>query len=125
MCSSDLDKFVSIWVLNNDEKIWSEDIGLTVIDVPYFGNIRLKNQFGKFTKLDSPVDTIEEFLENVDTKKYKITDPLLFKYNIPISEAKAALTDLSAMGIDYFKIFPDLTGICLEARKKIVLDIMT
>lgn len=118
---NDIKEYVTVWILNNNEVIWSQDNGIKIIDVPSMGNIRLRNQSGKFTLLSSPHNNLEDHI--ADLEYSEITEPILVKCLIPSSDIKVALADLRAMGIDYYKLFPDIQGIALNTKMKILYNL--
>ena len=118
--SNDKQEFVSVWVFNNNQDIWSQDLGVQVIDVPSLPNIRLRNQYGKFTLLKSPFKSLEEHVEHIN---YKIDVPLLIKCLVPSRDIVIALADLDAMGINFIRVYPEIVGLALNARIKTLYNL--
>lgn len=100
-----LEKFVAIWVLEANNPIWHRDNGCEIINVPNFANERIRNQHGKFTKMNSPFDCLEDFVT------YYNSDEIgLWKYLVPVRDAYEAMNDLSAMGLSHSRIYPGISG---------------
>lgn len=105
-----VDTHVAVWCLNSKNKIWNEELGCSIIDVPAHGNERIKNQLGKFTLLKAPYDTIEEYVNN-----FNAPNDALFRYIVPTDQAKTVLSDLDIMGINFNKIYPGIEGCAKSA----------
>jgi hypothetical protein len=76
----------------------------------HFGS-RLWAQAGLFTRLiSSEYYDIQSYLANRGIAHY------LDCYELPITSAAAALSDLKQMNISASKLFPDLTGVAQEAN---------
>ncbi|HKO61619.1 MAG TPA: FRG domain-containing protein [Pyrinomonadaceae bacterium] len=95
---------VAVWCLNTKSDIWSSDSGADVVEVPSYGNDRLRNQLGKFTILKSGCDSLEEYVQTFDD------DNALTQFLLPSSDASAAIADLDVMGINYPRLFNGLEG---------------
>ena len=80
-------------------------------------NERLRNQLGKFTLVTSPYNSVEAHIEACDK-----TGQALRKISIPATEAKAALSDLDFMGINYSTIYPGLEGCARAASLRMMLE---
>jgi hypothetical protein len=118
--SIDKQEHVAIWVFNNDENIWRQDLGVQIINALSLPNIRLRNQFGKFTLLKSPFNSLEEHIKQIKTN----TDaPLLIKCLIPSSDIIMALADLDAMGINFIRVYPEIEGLVLNSRIKTLYNL--
>lgn len=112
-------EYVAVWALNtNSENIWNEDSGVTIVNVPSIGNIRLRNQYGKFTLLKTPFNCLEDYVIHFDED----SKPLI-KFLIHHSAAKDAIADLDAMGINHTRIYPELIGSALSAKVRVLLNI--
>lgn len=112
-------KFVAIWALDTRVKnVWSSDSGVELLNVPSMGNIRLRNQFGKFTLSKNPFNCLEDYVANCDSDAIA-----LIKFFIPIEECEYALADLDAMGINHAKVFPDISGCATAAKCRLLLDL--
>ena len=46
--------YIAVWALDTRVGIWSTDLGVEILDVPSMGNMRLRNQVGKFTLSKTP-----------------------------------------------------------------------
>lgn len=113
--NENIDTHVAIWCLNSQNPIWDEEFGCTIIDVPAYGNERIKNQLGKFTILKAPYDTIEEYVNDFDSP-----GDALFRYIVPTKEVKTVLSDLDIMGINFSKIYPGIEGCAKSAGLRIL-----
>ncbi|HEX8142627.1 MAG TPA: FRG domain-containing protein [Pyrinomonadaceae bacterium] len=100
---------VAVWCLNTRSEIWSPESGVEVLDIPSFGNDRLRSQLGKFTLLKAPFDSLEEYVQ-----KFEEDDGALTQFLLPSSDALVALADLDVMGINYPRLFSGLDG-CAKA----------
>lgn len=100
---------VAVWCLNTKSEIWSPETGVEVIELPAYGNDRLRSQLGKFTLLKAPFDSLEEYVQ-----KFEEDDGALTQFLIPSSHALVALADLDVMGINYPRLFSGLDG-CAKA----------
>ena len=98
------DQQVAIWVLDSDNPIWSAHYGVEIIDVPSFGNQRIRNQSGKFTLAKTPFATLEAYIEAHND------DRALQKYLLPATQSERALADLDAMGIHHATVYPEIEG---------------
>ncbi|HEX4962241.1 MAG TPA: FRG domain-containing protein [Thermoanaerobaculia bacterium] len=101
----DYDSSMAIWGLDTRNPIWSEEYGVQVVEVPTFGNIRIRNQSGKFTLSKTPFDCLEDYV-----KAHSDEGVPLRKYLIPGSESRHALSDLDAMGINQSSVYPEIVG---------------
>jgi hypothetical protein len=113
----DSGNLVAIWCLDVTSRIWGEEQGLTLLSGTSPYNERLKSQLGKFTLLQSPFDTVEDHVAQCDK-----TGGTLRKVTLPASEARAALSDLDFMGINYSSIYPGLDGSARAARLRMLLE---
>ncbi|HKP45225.1 MAG TPA: FRG domain-containing protein [Pyrinomonadaceae bacterium] len=108
---------VAVWCLDTRSEIWSKEFGVELLDIPSYGNDRLRNQLGRFTLLRAPFDTLEEYVSNFDGAESALT-----QFLIPSSDACAALADLDVMGINYSKVFPGLEGVARAARLRMLFE---
>lgn len=104
---------VSVWVLDGDNAIWSGLSGVQVLEVPLLDNLRLRNQFGRFTLATTPFDCLERLVEHC---KEPDEPPPLRQFLIPQTEADEALADLEAMTISFAAVYPEITGGALAAK---------
>lgn len=104
------EQFVSVWCLNTQSDVWSSDSGAEVLEVPTYGNERLRSQLGKFTLLKTAVDSLEEYVQG-----FPEDDGALTQFLLPSSDALIALADLDVMGINYSRLFVGLEGCALSA----------
>lgn len=96
---------VAVWCLNLKSTIWAGEYGAEILEVPSYGNERLRNQRGKFTRLKATYDSLEQYVNSIEGATGALT-----KYLIPVAEARTALADLDLMGINHSNIFPGLEG---------------
>lgn len=98
------DQHVAIWVLDSENPIWSSHYGVEIIDVPSFGNQRIRNQSGKFTLSKTPFPALEDYVQAHGDRG------ALQRYSLPASESTRALADLDAMGIHHATVYPEIEG---------------
>lgn len=110
------EQYVAVWVLDSTQDIWNADFGCSIVTVPSFGNIRIKNQHGLFTHLKNPSDSLEEYVN-----QFPGGNDALIKYLVPVSEAAIAMADLDSMGISHSRIYPGLTGNARAAEVRVIL----
>jgi hypothetical protein len=108
---------VAIWVLHRSAPLWNAEIGVEIVSVPSVGNLRIRNQAGRFTLSRTPFATLEEYVAHSD-----YDGPALTKIVIPASEAKQSLADLAMMGITPARMFADLVGAAEAAEMRVRLD---
>lgn len=109
------DQSVVVFVLDTTHAIWSSHYGVEIIDVPSFGNKRLRNQAGKFTLSRTPFQDLESYVvAHGDEGK-----PLR-KFLLPASDYSKALADLDAMGIHHGTVYPEIEGAAQTALFRIV-----
>ncbi len=110
-------KTCSIWAINKDSESNSKEKGLDIISLSTNKyNYRIKNQLGHFTISRHSEDSINEY-DNMIVIKHK-KDDLLWKFDIPISNAESVLEDLEIMGITHSIAYPDIQGYIEEAIYK-------
>lgn len=98
-------QYVAIWVLDSSNPVWSEVVGVGVISPEPSGNIRLRNQSGKFTVSRTQFECLEDYVT------YGGGDGIaLYKYVLPSSDALHALAELDAMGINHMNLFSGVEG---------------
>jgi len=103
---------VAVWVLHLQNPVWSRDRGVEIVTAPAFDNVRLRNQGGKFTLCRGPFATLEDYVDRF------ATDLALTKCVLPAADAEHALSDLDAMGINSYNLFPDLSGLAALATMR-------
>jgi hypothetical protein len=106
---------VSVWALDTQHPVWSSDAGVTLVTVPSVGNIRLRNQSGRFTLSRTPFPALEEFTEHCNARG------AIQRFLIPVVDAEAAIADLDAMGITHALVYPDALGRALAAVMRVRL----
>jgi hypothetical protein len=106
---------VAVWALHAQNPVWSRDRGVEIVSAPSLDNVRLRNQGGKFTLSRAPFATLEDYVERF------AGDMALTKCVLPAVDAEHALSDLDAMGINSYDLFPDLTGLAARATMRAAL----
>lgn len=114
------DQSIAIWVLDTNHPIWSIHYGVEIIDVPSFGNKRIRNQSGKFTLSKMPFSDLESYV-----KAHGEGGKPLRKFLLPASEYSKALADLDAMGIHHGTVYPEVEGAAQMALFRIVSQFNT
>jgi FRG domain len=109
---------VAVWCLDTRSPIWSREFGAEILDVPSYGNERLRTQLGRFTLLRAPYDTLEEYVANFSAERSP-----LWQFRIPSRDLRIALADLDVMGVNYSRIFPGLEGCARAAQLRALLEI--
>lgn len=110
--------YVAIWALDRRaSSVWSEDSGVRVFSISSVGNLRLRNQYGKFTLLNSPFDCLEDYVLHCPEPAV-----VLHKFIIPCSSSREAIADLDAMGINHSRMYPEIVGAALSARLRVILN---
>jgi hypothetical protein len=110
------DQHVAIWVLDSQDPIWSAQYGVEIVNVSLSGNLRLRNQSGRFTLARTPFASLEEYVSaHGDTG-----DPLR-RFLLPGNEWSKALADLDAMGINHAHVYPEVEG---AAQMALFLTVM-
>lgn len=99
-----VDRRVTIWVLDSENPIWSTHYGVEIIDVPSFGNQRIRNQSGTFTLSKTPFASLEQYVAAQED------GAALQRYTLPASDSTRALADLDAMGIHHATVYPEIEG---------------
>lgn len=112
-----LEKYVAVWVLDSKNSIWNKENGCEILNVPSFGNERIRNQHGKFTYLRTPSNSLEEYVS-----QFSSGDGLI-KYLVPVRDVNAAMADLDSMGINHARIYPGIGGNAKAAEVRVLLDI--
>jgi len=108
---------VAVWALQASSYVWSPDRGAQILTIPPVGNVRLRNQEGKFTLLNTPHNCLEDYVNASDA----VTPPPLTQFLLPSPVSRIALADLDAMGINPSRIFPDPQGCALSAELQLRL----
>ena len=110
------EKYVAIWVLDSENKAWNVENGCTLVKVPALWNQRIRNQFGRFTYLRTPDDTLEEYVSH-----FEAGEVWLKKYSIPVRDFRQAMSELDAMGLTHSRIYPGLEGNARAAEVRVTL----
>jgi len=107
---------VAIMALDTRSYVWNGR-GVTLMSVPPERNMRLHNQDGKFTLLESAATCLEDHLQPLAAE-----EPWpLYKFVIPANEARLALSELDIMGINACRVYPDLQGCSLSAKLAVLM----
>ena len=85
---------------------------LRTLELPGFGNSRVLPQ--QSLTMYSNVDNIEEIIQSHE----KTPGQLIKAVSIPTSDRKAAMRDLSLMGITWGSMFPGFDGVCKQLRAR-------
>lgn len=109
------DQSIAIWVLDTTHPIWSSHYGVEIIDVPSFGNKRIRNQSGKFTLSKTPFPDLESYVAAHGDEGQPLR-----KFLLPAPEYAKALADLDAMGIHHGTVYPEIEGAAQMALSRIV-----
>jgi len=109
---------VAVWCLDTRSPIWSREFGAELLDVPSYGNERLRAQLGRFTLLRAPFDTLEEYVSNFSSERTP-----LWQFIVPSRDIRIALADLDVMGVNYSRIFPGLEGCARAARLRGLFEV--
>jgi hypothetical protein len=110
---------VALWVLHLDNPVWTRNQGVEIVSAPALENVRLKNQSGKFTLSHTPFSSLEEYVTECGS------GVALTKVVLPASEAVPALPDLDSMGINSYRVYPDLDGLAQLATMRLLLSELT
>jgi hypothetical protein len=103
--SEDNSSHAAIWVLDTESSIWHEELGVRIISPPRIGNIRLRNQQGKFTLSKTPFASLEKYVDQFDDAGTPLIQML-----IPSRDVRKAYSELDLMGINYSNLFPGPDG---------------
>jgi hypothetical protein len=111
-----LEKYVAVWVLDSESRVWNAENGCTLVKVPALWNQRIRNQFGRFTYLRTADDTIEEYVNHFEQDEVKLK-----QYRIPVRDLRQAMSELDAMGLTHSRIYPGLEGNARAAEVRVTL----
>jgi hypothetical protein len=110
---------VALWILHLDNPVWAKEQGVEIVSAPALENVRLKNQSGKFTLSHTQFASLEEYVTETGS------GVALTKVVLPASEAVPALPDLDSMGINSYRVYPDLGGLAEMATMRLLLSELT
>ena len=110
---------VALWILHLDNPVWAKEQGVEIVSAPALENVRLKNQSGKFTLSHTQFASLEEYVTETGS------GVALTKVVLPASEAVPALPDLDSMGINSYRVYPDLGGLAELATMRLLLSELT
>jgi hypothetical protein len=108
----------SIWALHLDAPMWDADYGVAVLPARSYGNARLRNQGGRFTRSMTPFATLEEYVEASPYPGVALT-----QFSLPAGDAARGLAELQMMGITSARLFPDLDGAAQAAVTSVRLAV--
>ncbi|MEC4594743.1 MULTISPECIES: FRG domain-containing protein [Nitrospirillum] len=111
-----LEKYVAVWVLDSESKVWNRENGCEIVKVRALWNQRIRNQFGRFTYLRTADDTLEEYVN-----KFGADEVQLKKYHIPVRDLRIAMSELEAMGLTHARVYPGLEGNATAAEVRVTL----
>lgn len=107
---------VAIYALDTRSYVW-QGRGVTLVKVQADGNLRLRNQDGRFTLLESSATSLEDHIAAMQPE-----NPWpLYKFEVPADDAAQALSELDIMGANAARLYPDLQGCCLSAKLNVLL----
>jgi hypothetical protein len=115
-----LEKHVAVWVLDSTSHIWDREHGCEILNVPSFGNERIRNQHGKFTYLRAPYDSLEEYVNQFESEDSQS----LRKYLVPVRDVVAAMADLDSMGLNHARIYPGINGNAKAAEFRVIMNLL-
>ncbi len=119
VASSSSTQHVAVWILDLQSPVWNAETGVEIVGVTRVGNVRLRNQQGKFTLSRTPFASLEEYVD-----KFKLSKPALKQVLIPTLEAHVAISDLDMMGINHSHLFPGPEGIIKNVRVRTALNLV-
>ena len=108
---------VALWVLDTRSSAWSAEMGVELVAPFASGNLRLRNQSGRFTYARTPHLTLEEYVSYVPTDESPLT-----QVTLPSIEAIRAMPDLDAMGTHAMNLFPDWEGLAEGVAIRLELE---
>ncbi len=121
-CESTL---TSIWALSADVTKVFVDSHVKIESEFYAGNRRRLNQLGVFIRNNTETRNLEAVFSSEGAGKYYRADmvdhpPLLYRFDLPISEHKTALNDLNLMRINSMSVFPGIEGVVGWINKSLI-----
>lgn len=120
-CATDL---VSVWALDLKCR---EVLGSSIIEIEdnfYLENVRQQSQLGVFVRNKTETRTLDNVLNSGGEPKYynkqnETEYPLLYKFDIPVSECDTAIADLELMNINSLTVFPGIEGVVSWINKSL------
>lgn len=109
---------VAIWVLDTEKDVWREKHGVMIVSPQRIGNLRLRNQQGKFTLSKTPFISLEEYVN------YQKEPLALRKITIPAHELHKALSDLDLMGVNHSNLFTGADSAVRSTSMRIALYLL-
>jgi len=110
---------VAIWALDTEVPVWADEIhGVNIVSVESAGNVRLRNQAGKFTLSRTEHACLEDYVLSL-----KGRGSPLRKYTVPAAQAREALADLDGVGVNASFIFPEVDGSAQLAFMRTIIEL--
>lgn len=108
---------VAVYALDTASPVWASDGGVRVVRSGSLGeNERLRRQRGVFTVNYSDVRSVEEFAKRyISRNREEVDRSPIYRFDLPMKEARRALRDLHEMRISHAELFPGLDGIAQES----------
>ncbi len=115
---------VSIWAMDFVEaKRCFRNSEVDILKSPLSNNARMRMQQGLFTLNRSNLSKLEDLFRATNKRaKAPFQYPVLYKFNISVTESSEAMADLERMGIDYTRLFPGIEGVCKQIEYDIWKD---
>jgi hypothetical protein len=125
--------YIVIWALHKGNSLFKKDhenhLPILLVRPLYHRNPNLAAQTGIFTHYqtewqsinDSKINRIKVDVTPLDERIKaikKVDAPVLYKFTLPITQAKMALKNLQNMGIDASKFFPGVEGAVKATEEK-------
>lgn len=104
---------VAIWALDRENPVWAPSLGAEIFAPRASGNTRLRNQSGVFTITHFAIDfdSLEDYIRDAPGQGTP-----LFKFTLPASQARRAMIDLDAMGLNHGTLISDAQGVARLAE---------
>jgi FRG domain len=109
---------VSVFAIRKSSPLWSHET-VEILSLGYAAavdNDRLKRQRGLFTVNRTQHTSIEHFVQSyMEENPAEVDVTPLYRFDIPVGEARKAIRDLHDMRISHSELFPGLEGVAMEA----------
>lgn len=106
---------VSVYALDIQSEIISDD-SLRIVKANGAKNERVRRQRGLFTVNQTDWLSIEDYVGHYCEKfALELSRTPLYRFDLPVQEARVALRDLQEMRISHDELFPGLDGVAREA----------
>lgn len=111
------DECVAVFALDTSSPVMDEERLRLIHPRLSIDNPRMTAQLGLFVQNRTLRASIEDCIkEYIDGSPDSITVAPLYRFELPVREARVALRDLGEMGISYSRLFPGLEGAAREAK---------